>query len=286
MRCLLRIPRCSRSVRSFARQPTALRSASDQFSTGGSWQCHTTTVRPKLQAQVRKVILWKSFPAPCKRLKNAARSKPDIGELGPETSPVTDNVAAKHYARAVMKVVVSPISVQQAAFSIWDIVAILLILGLLVFFAEASRNLGLPLDALQTTPIGLDPWNLPGYLPWGFAMASGQLPQREPPRPREGHAGLLFAVPTRRTPARGSTRGKGALLRRQYSRRRYVVGRRWRSDDGRSDVCHISGTNLHRLANVADNLPPSVQHRLSCPVTVRRVKRLRIAWVSYKAGGR
>lgn len=62
-----------------------------------------------------------------------------------------------------MKVVVSPISVQQAAFSIWDIVAILLILGLLVFFAEASRNLGLPLGTLQTTPIGLDPWNLPGY---------------------------------------------------------------------------------------------------------------------------
>ena len=62
-----------------------------------------------------------------------------------------------------MKVVVSPISVQQAAFSIWDIVAVLLILGLLVFFAEASRNLGLPLGALQTMPIGLDPWNLPGY---------------------------------------------------------------------------------------------------------------------------
>ena len=34
-------------------------------------------------------------------------------------------------------------------------------------------------------------------LPWGFAMASGRRPtatQREPPRPREGHAGLLFAV--------------------------------------------------------------------------------------------
>jgi hypothetical protein len=96
-------------------------------------------------------------------------------------------------------------------------------------------------------------------LPWGFAMASGQLPHSVSRRARvRVHAGLLFAVPTGRTPAeaRGSTRGKGALLRRQYSRRRYVVGRRWRGDDGRSDVCHISGTNLHRLANVADNLPP------------------------------
>ena len=79
--------------------------------------------------------------------------------------------------------------------------------------------------------------------------------------------------------------GSRHLLRRQCDWRRYVLRRRWRSNDG-FDVCHVAGTNLRRLANVGDNFPPSVHHRLSRPVTVRRVKRLRIAWVSYKAGGR
>ena len=62
-----------------------------------------------------------------------------------------------------MKVVVPPISVRQPVFGIWDIVAVILILGVLIFLAEASRGLGLPLGALQTAPITLDPWNLPGY---------------------------------------------------------------------------------------------------------------------------
>jgi NitT/TauT family transport system permease protein len=48
-------------------------------------------------------------------------------------------------------------------FSRWDILAILLILGLLVFLAEASRNLFAPLADLQRQPPSLDPRNLPEY---------------------------------------------------------------------------------------------------------------------------
>ena len=48
-------------------------------------------------------------------------------------------------------------------FSRWDIVAFLLILGLLAFFAEASRHLLQPLVELQHKPVSLDPANLPEY---------------------------------------------------------------------------------------------------------------------------
>src|SRR6201987_3281301 len=48
-------------------------------------------------------------------------------------------------------------------FSRWDILAILLILGLMVFLAEASRNLFEPLTELQRQPPSLDPRNLPEY---------------------------------------------------------------------------------------------------------------------------
>jgi len=48
-------------------------------------------------------------------------------------------------------------------FSRWDIVAVLLILGLLVFLAEASRHLLQPLAELQQKPVSLDPANLPEY---------------------------------------------------------------------------------------------------------------------------
>ena len=48
-------------------------------------------------------------------------------------------------------------------FSRWDILAVLLILGLLVFLAEASRNLFEPLAELQRQPPSLDPRNLPEY---------------------------------------------------------------------------------------------------------------------------
>src|SRR5215472_13201310 len=48
-------------------------------------------------------------------------------------------------------------------FSRWDILAVLLILGLLIFLGEASRNLFEPLAELQRQPPSLDPRNLPEY---------------------------------------------------------------------------------------------------------------------------
>src|ERR1700751_4171599 len=58
-----------------------------------------------------------------------------------------------------------PISVGGWArfFTRWDILAVLLILGLLVFLGEASRHLFEPLSDLQRTPPSLDPRNLPEY---------------------------------------------------------------------------------------------------------------------------
>src|SRR5580704_7170644 len=66
--------------------------------------------------------------------------------------------------RQVMREFV-PISVTgwDRLFSRWDILAVLLILGLLVFLAEASRHLFEPLTALQQQPLSLDPRNLPEY---------------------------------------------------------------------------------------------------------------------------
>src|ERR1700722_16143579 len=58
-----------------------------------------------------------------------------------------------------------PISVSgwDRLFSRWDILAVLLILGFLVFLGEASRHLFEPLADLQRTPPSLDPANLPEY---------------------------------------------------------------------------------------------------------------------------
>jgi NitT/TauT family transport system permease protein len=58
-----------------------------------------------------------------------------------------------------------PISVEQEGrrFTRWDALAVLLILGLLVFLAEASRHLLQPLSELQQAPVSLDPANLPEY---------------------------------------------------------------------------------------------------------------------------
>jgi len=63
-----------------------------------------------------------------------------------------------------MRVIV-PISVGGWArlFSRWDLLAVLLILGFLVFLAEASRHLFEPLTELQNQPLSLDPRNLPEY---------------------------------------------------------------------------------------------------------------------------
>jgi NitT/TauT family transport system permease protein len=48
-------------------------------------------------------------------------------------------------------------------FTRWDVLAVLLILGLLVFLAEASRHLLQPLADLQRRPVSLNPANLPEY---------------------------------------------------------------------------------------------------------------------------
>lgn len=45
----------------------------------------------------------------------------------------------------------------------WDVIAIVLVLGVLAFFANASRDLMLPLAELGRHPLSLDPANLPGF---------------------------------------------------------------------------------------------------------------------------
>jgi NitT/TauT family transport system permease protein len=59
-----------------------------------------------------------------------------------------------------------PISVAKGAARIltfWNIVAALVVLGFLVFLAEAGSGVGQTLAELRTTPISLDPANLPNY---------------------------------------------------------------------------------------------------------------------------
>jgi NitT/TauT family transport system permease protein len=60
---------------------------------------------------------------------------------------------------------IAPISVtrDRRAVIYWDIVAALLVLGVLVFLAEASRGLLQPLPTPSTSPISLDPSALPEY---------------------------------------------------------------------------------------------------------------------------
>ena len=58
-----------------------------------------------------------------------------------------------------------PISVAGRRLTVtrWDLLAVLLVLGVMVFLAESSRHLLAPLADLQMTPISLDPANLPEY---------------------------------------------------------------------------------------------------------------------------
>ena len=56
-----------------------------------------------------------------------------------------------------------PVGKRLPSSPFWDVVAALLVLGLLVFFAEASRGVVLPLSELQAHPVSLDPMNLPLY---------------------------------------------------------------------------------------------------------------------------
>jgi NitT/TauT family transport system permease protein len=45
----------------------------------------------------------------------------------------------------------------------WDVVAVALVFGLLVYLGEAAHGLTQPLAGLEATPISLDPWKLIGY---------------------------------------------------------------------------------------------------------------------------
>jgi NitT/TauT family transport system permease protein len=45
----------------------------------------------------------------------------------------------------------------------WDVLAFIVVIGLVVFLGETSRGLFAPLTALELTPISLDPWQLPEY---------------------------------------------------------------------------------------------------------------------------
>jgi NitT/TauT family transport system permease protein len=45
----------------------------------------------------------------------------------------------------------------------WDVLAFIVVIGLVVFLGETSRGLFAPLTALEMTPISLDPWQLPEY---------------------------------------------------------------------------------------------------------------------------
>jgi NitT/TauT family transport system permease protein len=45
----------------------------------------------------------------------------------------------------------------------WDVLAFVVVIGLVVFLGETSRGLFAPLSQLQLSPISLDPWHLPEY---------------------------------------------------------------------------------------------------------------------------
>jgi NitT/TauT family transport system permease protein len=45
----------------------------------------------------------------------------------------------------------------------WDVLAFVVVIGLVVFLGETSRGLFAPLNQLQLSPISLDPWHLPEY---------------------------------------------------------------------------------------------------------------------------
>src|SRR5712664_2147983 len=45
----------------------------------------------------------------------------------------------------------------------WDVLAFIVVIGLVVFLGETSRGLFAPLTALETTPISLNPAHLPEY---------------------------------------------------------------------------------------------------------------------------
>jgi len=56
-----------------------------------------------------------------------------------------------------------PLVVLRDAVTRWDLLAFIVVIGLVVFLGETSRGLFAPLTALEATPISLDPWHLPEY---------------------------------------------------------------------------------------------------------------------------
>ncbi len=57
-----------------------------------------------------------------------------------------------------------PISIEKArGISPWDVLAVLLTLGIILFFAEGSSRVLLPLSEARSTAVSLDPLNLPEY---------------------------------------------------------------------------------------------------------------------------
>ena len=59
-----------------------------------------------------------------------------------------------------------PISVEAGGrriLTFWNVVAVILVLGFLVFLAKAGSGVGQTLNELRATPVSLDPTNLPAY---------------------------------------------------------------------------------------------------------------------------
>ena len=56
-----------------------------------------------------------------------------------------------------------PLVVLRDVVTRWDLLAFIVVIGLVVFLGETSRGLFAPLTALEATPISLDPWHLPEY---------------------------------------------------------------------------------------------------------------------------
>lgn len=58
-----------------------------------------------------------------------------------------------------------PISIEsmRRGVTLWDLLALVLVVGLIVFFAETSRHVFEPLVEIQRAPLSLDPVHLPEY---------------------------------------------------------------------------------------------------------------------------
>jgi len=52
----------------------------------------------------------------------------------------------------------------RGAPSRFDLIALILVIGLLAFFAATSKGLMAPITSLDSSPVSLDPWMLPGYV--------------------------------------------------------------------------------------------------------------------------